>query len=185
MSKIELDLELLRNNPLFQKIKEQSNLFEELFNELANEFPQKILLKFHGNSKGTKISKGFNLENSPYQVLDLVRDFDDLSGFNIRILNWWGHGLYIFVYLGSGTSEKHPELISKLSSDYRDCEHPSPWAYGEILGILANSHNFDLESDSAKLNFKQFFKQVDPFSDFKKTLEALKKEIRFVLDYHY
>lgn len=180
MSDLILDLELLKNNILFQKIKEQSDLIEGLFNGLANEFPQKELKEIHQNSKGTKISKGYNLENAPYQVLDLVRDFDGQTGFNIRVLNWWGNGLFIFIYFGGLTFEKNIESKSRLLSTYSDCNHPSPWAYGQIISKGVAIGGFK----TRKAGFYQFFKQIEPYSEFTKTYEAIKKEIRFVLDNH-
>lgn len=180
MSDLLLDLELLKNKTLFQKIKEQSDLAENLFNTLANDFPQKELLKIHKNSKGTKISKGYNLENAPYQVLDLVRDFDDQTGFNIRILNWWGNGLFIFVYFGALTFEKNLGSIPKLIPTYNDCNHPSPWAYGQIISTEVQ----EVGLIPKKGGFKQFFKQIEPYPEFIRTYSEVKKEIRSVLDNH-
>jgi hypothetical protein len=185
MSDVKLDLELLVNNTLFLKIREQSDLITDLFNNLANEFQQEDLLKFHGDSKGTKISKGYNLANSPYQVLDLVRDFDGSSGFNIRVLNWWGHGLFIFVYYGSATADKYKQATLRLEATYLDCNHPSPWAYGQILTNQRRDRKPDTHIKVKKTGFLQFFKQIMPDPEFTKTYEVVKKEIRFVLDNHY
>lgn len=184
MSEVNFDLELLANNSLFQKIKEQTNLIEDLFHGLANDFPQSELLQLHPNSKGTKISKGYNLEKAPYQVLDLIRDFDGESGFNIRVLNWWGHGLYIFVYFGSVSSQKYKKLILELETTYRDCNHPSPWAYGQILSTVVPEGNSGIDKKVEKTDFLQFFKQIKLYPDFTKSYEAVKKEIRFILDNH-
>jgi hypothetical protein len=183
MSELRLDLDLLKNNSLFQKIKEQSDLVEDLFHSLANEFPQKDLREIHPNSKGTKISKGYNLENAPYQVLDLVRDFDDQTGFNIRVLNWWGNGLFIFVYFGKLTFEEH--FGSELASSYSDCNHPSPWAYGEIISKKVPYSDLDNVLKPKQKGFYQFFKRIEPCPEFSKTFSVIKKEIRFVLDNHY
>jgi hypothetical protein len=185
MSGLIFDLELLKNNTLFQKIKEQSDLVEDLFLQLGNEFPQKDLLKIHENSKGTKISKGYNLGNSPYQVLDLIRDFDEKTGFNIRVLNWWGNGLYIFAYFGQLTFEKHIGSGSDLPGSYQNCNHPSPWAYGEIISKVIQKDIQEKSLNPENKGFIQFFKQIEPYPDFTKTYNVVKKEIRFILDYHY
>ena len=108
----EIDIDLIKNIQLFENIQAQKNIFLNLFTEIANQFPQSILIQAHKNSKGTKVSQGINLENCPYQVLDIFRDFDRNSGFNIRILNWWGHGLYILVQFGKNTVEKHLKYIN-------------------------------------------------------------------------
>lgn len=180
MTELKLDLELLKNNTLFQKIKEQSDLVEDLFSSLANDFPQKELRKIHQNAKGTKISKGYNLENSPYQVLDLVRDFDEQTGFNIRVLNWWGNGLFIFVYFGGLTLEKYIGSLSELTASYKNCDHSSPWAYGQIISKEVQEVGLKPKKDG----FSQFFKQIDPDPEYSKTYSLIKKEIRFVLDNH-
>jgi hypothetical protein len=185
MSEVNFDLELLANNSLFQKIKEQSNLIEDLFHGLANDFPQSELLQLYANSKGTKISKGYNLENAPYQVLDLIRDFDRESGFNIRVLNWWGHGLYIFVYFGRFTYEKNFLSNISLLDTYRDCNHPSPWAYGQIISKQETDLAKDSLNNPEKIDFSQIFKRLEIDQDFSKTHSMIKKEIRFILDNHY
>jgi len=184
MSGLSIDLRLLKDKNLFQKIKEQSDVIEHLFVLLSNDFPQNELLKFHPDSKGTKISKGYNLENSPFQVLDFVRDFDKNSGFNIRILNWWGQGLFIFIYYGNVTFAKNSQSIKTLLETFEDCNHPSPWAYGQIIGnqgILSSSY---IQADSDKKDFYQIFKKIDLDQEFSKSHAMLKREIRFILDNH-
>lgn len=185
MSGVELDLNLLNNKSLFQKIKEQTDLIENLFVHLANDFPQSELLQHHPNSKGTKISKGYNLENAPYQVLDLLRDFDVNSGFNIRVLNWWGRGLYIFVFFGKLTHQEKFLTIRHLKNSYHNCNHPSPWAYEEIIANHRPNAVFRAEYDPRISDFFQIFKQVELSAEFSKTQLTLKKEIRFILDNPY
>ncbi|MCS4433533.1 hypothetical protein NK987_04015 [Aquiflexum sp. XJ19-10] len=184
MSAREFDLDLLTNKTLFHKINAQSSLIEELFHDLANEFPQNELLKFHADSKGTKVSKGYNLENLPYQVLDIVRDFDDQTGFNIRVLNWWGNGLFIFIYFGNLTFVKNSRSIKTLLKTFADCNHPSPWAYGQIIGNHGILSSSNIQADSEKKDFYQIFKQIDLDQEFSKSHLMLKREIRFILDNH-
>lgn len=184
MSGLSIDLQLLKDKNLFQKLKAQTDVIEHLFALLANDFPQNELLKFHSNSKGTKISRGYNLENSPYQVLDLVRDFDKNSGFNIRILNWWGQGLFIFIYFGEQTFDKNSLSIKTLLETFSDCNHPSPWAYGQIIGNQRKVSSTNIQGDSEKKDFYQIFKQIDLDQEFSKSHLMLKREIRFILDNH-
>jgi hypothetical protein len=185
MAGVSLDLKLLQDKALFQKIKEQSDVVENLFSALANDFPQSELSKFHPESKGTKISKGYNLENAPYQVLDLVRDFDSKKGFNIRILNWWGKGLFIFVYMGYLTYEKKLFFLANLLESYQDCQHSSPWAYGSIINGQTANEVQNSENLSVNQDFFQVFKQIVPSSEISETHLMLKKEIRFILDNPY
>lgn len=185
MSRMRLDLELLENKDLFKKIKEQSDLIASLFSDLANEFPQKELKKFHQNSKGTKISKGYNLENKPYQVLDLVRDFDDQTGFNIRILNWWGNGLFIFIYYGCQTLLNKNWKGPKAAPGFIDCSQFSPWAYGEIISAIINPPSIETGSKPLNESFSQYFKPIRPVAEYSKTFDILQKEIKLIIDNHY
>jgi hypothetical protein len=88
-----IDIDLLKDKSIFDQIQVQKSIFIEIFTELANQYPQSKLTKFHSNARGVKVSHGINLDQYPYQVLDIFRDFDLNSGLNVRVLNWMGHGL--------------------------------------------------------------------------------------------
>ncbi|MCH7403006.1 hypothetical protein ACFOUP_09815 [Belliella kenyensis] len=106
-----IDLNIIGQKELYEQIHAQKQLFIDLFTDIANEFPQSLLKSFTTDSKGTKISQGNNLNGTPYQVLDLIRNFNPDTGFNIRVLNWWGYGLYVILHLG------HERInISKLEN---------------------------------------------------------------------
>ncbi|MCH7411200.1 hypothetical protein MM239_17520 [Belliella sp. DSM 111904] len=95
-----IDLNIIGKEELFERIYSQKQLFIDLFTAIANEFPQSILKTIKSDSKGTKVSQGWNLNGTPYQVLDIFRNFDPLTGSNIRLLNWWGNGLYVVFHVG-------------------------------------------------------------------------------------
>src|SRR5690606_15294657 len=92
--------QILANTSLFEKIHQLKHSFISVFSEIANEISSGELMKLHPGSQGIKISRGNELQHCPYQVLDIIRDFTKDHGFNIRILNWWGRGLFIFVFFG-------------------------------------------------------------------------------------
>lgn len=179
-----IDRDLSGNSQLFRHIKSQSDLFVDIFQRLAEEFPQNKLLEFHPRSKGTKISKGYRLENCPYEVLDMVRDFDPKKGFNIRILQWWGHGLYLFVQFGSenslGSMMPVKNLVGFFTSD-----HPDPWDYRQIL---ATKKRMEGTMQHRKFNHDQFFqifKEIELPEDPNKLINDLKREILLIMDNHY
>ncbi|SNR94573.1 hypothetical protein SAMN06295967_101126 [Belliella buryatensis] len=172
----EINLEIIQNKVLFEKIHFQKDLFFELFTEIGNEFPQNMLIKIHPASKGSKVSQGSNLEKCPYQVLDLIRDFDNKNGFNIRVLNWWGHGLYMIVQVGK--ANHNLEAINKnlLLNNFYLSQHIRPFDY---LQIFESSVLLDSE------NHKTHSKAIDVLITFKKIeiskTASVKKEILFLL----
>ena len=179
------DLRLVEDHELFVKIKGQSDLYIRLFQLIADEFPQEMILTKHMGSKGNKISLGYRLENCPYQVLDIVRDFDENTGWNIRLLNWWGHGLYLFVLYGKSTFEKMKSSLQRLDNSYQISDQPSPWEYKKIIGGKKNIVSFSTTNNPSLPNYIQVFKKIETDPDFEKTYSILKKEIRFIFDNHY
>src|SRR5690606_26208554 len=108
-------------------------------------------------SRGIKLSKGNDLSGYPYQVLDLIRDFDTKNGLNIRVLNWFGHGLYLFVLFG----KNHPKapLIKLTGENWSFDLSSTPWEYSETLlnSISTNSPTADLLEKST---FYQWHKSL-------------------------
>src|SRR5690606_5112965 len=130
------DLYLLNNRSVFEKIHHLKSFFVSLFSELANELPSRELQTIHAASLGIKISKGNELQHCPYQVLDIIRDFNKERGFNIRILNWWGRGLFIFVFLGKDNDKLITDLnflSGMVFHGYLLAKSVSPWDYKEMI----------------------------------------------------
>jgi hypothetical protein len=178
-----IDLDLCGNSHLFRQIKSQSDLFVEIFQRLVEEFPQSRLLEFHHQSKGGKVSKGYRLENCPYEVLDLVRDFDPKTGFNIRILQWWGHGLYFFVQVGTENPRKS-EVFSRKLVDFFISDHPDPWEYAKVLSKKKKLENPAILNHGPENLFFQIFKEIQLQENPDKLLEDLKREILLIMDNH-
>lgn len=179
------DLKLVQDKELFEKIKAQSDLYTRLFQQVADEFPQEMILAKHLGSKGSKISMGYRLENCPYQVLDIVRDFDENTGWNIRLLNWWGHGLFLFVLYGKSTFQKMINSIQRLDHSYQFSTTPSPWEYKKIIEGGVNIESISNNKKTFQSKYFQVFKPIEIKPDFDKTYSILKKEIRFIFDNHF
>ncbi|MCH7397115.1 hypothetical protein MM236_03905 [Belliella sp. DSM 107340] len=167
---------------MFEDIQVQKNIFLNLFTEIANQFPQSILIQAYKNSKGTKVSQGINLENCPYQVLDICRDFDSNSGFNIRILNWWGHGLYILVQFGKITAEKQLKRINDkfkkfyvgLASDAFD--YPAVFISDHLLSTV------NLDEHIRKFGHLLIFDKITYSESINVIKFELLEKIKFILD---
>jgi hypothetical protein len=182
--------ELLNNRLLFEEIHQLKATFINFFAELANDISLDYLLSVHDASQGVKISKGNELEHCPYQVLDIVRDFDKDGGFNIRILNWWGRGLFVMVFMGhnnrqlsSGSSfvssmQYHGYLLAKTSS---------PWDYKRMidegqLEVITSRHLLNLHLDRFK--YLQLAKKMDYTADFHELKMRVKEQVDHILKYY-
>ncbi|WP_373494179.1 hypothetical protein [Aquiflexum sp.] len=182
MSERNFDLDLTLDPVLYHRIKEQTDLYIQLFQQLAGDFPQQKLSLIHPTSKGTKVTNGYRLDNCPYQVLDIARDFDPATAFNIRILNWWGNGLFVFILYGKDTLIKMEESIRRLLKFYIVSDQKSPWDYKKIINKNPSTKIIQRNTSS---DFFQIYRRIDIDPDFDKTYAILKKEITFIFDNHY
>ncbi len=131
-------LSITLDRKLFEKISAAKRLVVSIFSEVGNQLASINLKEVHATEKGIKISKGNELRQCPYQVLDIVRDFDMNKGLNIRILHWWGRGTYLFLFFG----KNHPAL-NKLLAKKRNLDEFSVcltdrWDYSEIIDHRRN-----------------------------------------------
>lgn len=164
-----LDLELWSNEELIRKQNRLKLIFHELLGELGNEFSNQILQDLHFPSKGKKVTQGNDLIGLPYQVLDLIRDFDFDQGLNIRVLNWFGKGIYLFVLCGKESFQEWD--LKEL--DFEPCQSPSPWDYSEIIEKSSKG--------GGELDYIQWFKELPIDPETSKCLILWKKEIESIL----
>jgi hypothetical protein len=126
-------LSITRERELFEKISAAKSLFVTLFSEVGNQVGLVDLNEIHPDQKGMKISKGNELQQCPYQVLDIIRDFNKESGLNIRVLHWWGRGLFLQLYFG----RMHPFLqtpgLEKLAQSRFYLCKADRWNYQKII----------------------------------------------------
>jgi hypothetical protein len=179
-------LELVADAELFHKIYKSKKCFILLFTELANRLMVENLDKWHPSSKGIKVSQGNSLQNCPYQVLDIIRDFNPEVGLNIRLLNWWGRGIYIFFFLGGDTArrffvESTPRLpIHLVNHDFYVSLAESPWDYKEMVDkkvAVKAQTNLEWRNIIEKGNHIQVFKKLSFENTPLKTQTVLFEEI--------
>ncbi|GAB3645787.1 hypothetical protein GCM10028791_04570 [Echinicola sediminis] len=184
----EINTGLLLNNALFQEIHQLKDEFISLFSDIANQISDQELAGFDTKHKGKKISKGNELQHCPYQVLDLVRNFDKETGFNIRILNWWGHGLYIMVYHGASKLPSQSCYQDYLKAEYQLCLTGSPWDYKSIIihNQQTSEHSFEqLSSHLRKVKHLQMIKSLRVPSSAEQLRNTLLEEWRLLKKFHH
>lgn len=184
------DTELLSDRRLFEEIHRLKSVFIQLFSELANEISLDKLTEVHAASQGMKISKGNELEHCPYQVLDIVRDFDKYTGFNIRLLNWWGRGVYIIIYTGKHNQRliQNSRFIANLQErGYRLAKTSSPWDYKgmideEQVEIILSVDT--LTSHISRFKYFQVLKRIEYITSPRELKMRLKDQVEHILKYY-
>lgn len=175
----DLDLELWLDKDIVSRQNALKNSFWDILSDTANAFSPAELKKIHQKSRGTKLTRGNNLEGFSYQVLDICRDFDKENGLNIRVLNWFGHGLFLFILLG----ENHSSRLEKtfIEEGFQFCLSKSEWDYvGIIHHNLASSNLTAFEVNNAEVY--QWMLQLTPNSDSIKTTTMLVGKIKKVFN---
>ncbi|UCS93079.1 hypothetical protein KZP23_20835 [Echinicola marina] len=178
-----INIELLENKSLQTQIHQLKEQFIGLFASMANQIPDAALTALHPAHKGKKISKGNELQHCPYQVLDIVRDFDKKNGFNIRFLNWWGHGLYIIIYHGAAHTPCADEYHNYLSKGFALSLTGSPWDYKGM--IIHKMYSTDIPFEQIpthidKLKHLQFIKRINYNIGVKDLEKSLMEEWRTI-----
>ena len=177
-SKPEIDLDLWLNQDLIKRQNRLKSEFLTLLSEVGNSFPSEDLNDIHPLSKGKKISKGNDLGGFPYQVLDLIRDFEPKTCSNIRLLNWFGHGFFLMLLINP---EKKVDGPSLLASNFKFALTESPWDYPEL--IVGNSKSDDLKLyASLTSDFRLWIKPISLTSSFESNQSLLQKEVKNLLE---
>lgn len=172
-----LDLDLWLDKSIIKRQNRLKTIFTEVFENVGNDVPNEKLMDFFPSSKGKKISKGNDLVGFPYLVLDLVRDFDLENGFNIRLLNWFGHGIFIAVFTGKNIIFQPSEF---LNLGYRLGLTPSPWEFSKL--ILEKKTTVDQGLiGSRKENFHLWIKELPPITEKTHLEDALVVQIKKIL----
>ncbi len=173
-----LDLQLWLDQEIIPRQNKLKAKFWELLGEVANAVDTEELTKLHSSSRGVKLSKGNDLLGYPYQVLDLIRDFDMDEGLNIRLLNWFGHGLFLFVLIGKNhTLKPHRELIA---TNWTFDQSSSPFDYPEILLNHASTSS-SAEDPIYRSTFCQWHKTLKISHDSLATKRSILNELKNIL----
>jgi len=164
MRQAKLNLGLLTDSTIFKAIHETKRQFKDLFTQLSNGWENSMLTAIYPRNKGVKISMGNELQKCPYQVLDIFRDFDKSNGHNIRILNWWGHGLYVLVFFGKDlAADTLPSQDYFQKLDFSLAKGSSPWDYEKILNLSKDpkyGSDKDIERHLSKFGYLQWYKEI-------------------------
>lgn len=180
-----LDLSFLNEaEPFFRKYNQQSNLIQEILTEVANDFPQDFLIDLFPNSRGSKISKGYQLDGLPYQVMDIVRDFNSDTGFNIRLLHWWGKGFFIFLSIGNKKINSYAEDWINHYKDYQLSSAESIFDYAEIIHSNLSLTQNNLKSTTKDSSHIQIWQKLDMEADINIMRGILTDSVKSILEYH-
>jgi hypothetical protein len=125
-----LDLDLWSDTDLIRRQSLLKRQFLAMMEDVANEIPLYELNKISSRTRGSKISRGNDLLGFPYQVLDVIRDFDTSTGINIRLLNWYGNGFFLTVLLGK---ERENPVFKFLQEGYSYGLSENKWDYPDLL----------------------------------------------------
>lgn len=183
-----IPVHLLTNAAMFEEIHQAKSAFVMLYSALANELSPEGLSEVHPASQGYKISKGNELQRCPYQVLDIIRDFDPDFGFNIRLLNWWGRGMYIFLFFGRINRRifSSPNLVDDLlKQEYFLARTSSPWDYTSIIDLGETSpirQGSEVEGHIRKFGHLQLVKKIDYTRDFPSLKQRLREQVLIILN---
>lgn len=174
-TQLTLDLELWLNADLFRRQNFLKSQFISLLEEIGNSFSANDFSEISKNSKGSKISKGNDLLGFPYQVLDLIRDFDPNTGINIRLLNWFGNGFFQTVLLGKNRLNPIESLLD-LGFSYGLSENQ--WDYSDLI-LKQNQTTNQEKIKASTLQFHHWIKtyelKSEPRVNSEKLCEAIKK----------
>jgi hypothetical protein len=176
---IQLDLSLWKDKELIIRQNQLKGAFWEIFSEIGNSSIAKELCKVHSPNKGVKLTKGNDLLGFPYHVLDLIRDFESKEGLNFRILNWFGHGMFLFVLFGKEHLHATSHFFTKNGFYY--ALTPTPWDYPEQL--LSNIFASNPDSNTFKKStYHQWFKEIH-FEGSSDCIQELEAELKKISDF--
>ncbi|MCU0400324.1 MAG: hypothetical protein MUE75_04820 [Algoriphagus sp.] len=175
--KEELDLEFWLDKSIIERQNQLKSQFLQLLESVGNSISNEELSYFFTTSRGKKITKGNDLLGYPYQVLDLVRDFDKTSGCNIRLLNWFGHGFFILIFLGKTTNIPSKGLVNL---GFQLGQADDPWDFGALI-LKKKVIRFPTESEILAIDFQLWIKEVPIPGKELSTIKLLVEDVKKIL----
>ena len=166
-----LDSDLVRRQNLLKK------QFIGILEEVANVISNLELEKISQRSRGSKISKGNDLVGLPYQVLDLIRDFDSFDGVNIRLLNWFGNGFYITVLMGKNRESLSEQFLAKGFSFGLS---ENKWDYPDLI-LNKNQTDNPETIEGSDLGFHLWIKPFEILGNPTANVLALQEEVKKIV----
>lgn len=173
----DLDLDLWLDRSVMERQNQLKNQFLHLLETVGNSISNEELTAFFKASRGKKVTKGNDLLGYPYQVLDLIRDFDKAVGCNIRLLNWFGHGFFILIFLGKRTEIPSNEL---LNCDFQLGKVDDPWDFGALI-LDKKTTASPIRTEIRAADFQLWIKEVPIFGELKSTVRLLLSEIKKII----
>lgn len=172
-----MDLQLWLNEDLIRRQNFLKNQFIHIYREVGNALLNHNLKGLSPNPASPKISRGNDLNGLPYQVLDLIRDFDPLEGANIRLLNWFGVGCFITLLLGKNTSNPVSLL---LQEDFLFGLSENQWNYQDLI-LKRNQTDDPLVIANTNLGFHHWIKPLNVVVEPTANIEAFTAQIKKIL----
>ena len=114
----EEELRVILNQSFFKvkaaAIEKIAQQFAEIADELTTIYQQYApLISYAPKQLQSKISKGENLQQLPFLILDLPKHFTTEEVFSFRLLFWWGKGFTLFLHL---KNKQLPIILEKIQS---------------------------------------------------------------------
>ena len=172
-----MDLDLWSNEELIRRQNVLKSQFIFVLKEVGNSFSAQEFRDISSRAISSKISRGNDLNGLPYQVLDLIRDFDSLEGVNIRLLNWFGVGFFTIVLHGKNRENTIPE---HLEQDFSFCLSRDQWDYKDVI-LNGNQTDSTSKILGADLDFHQWIKKIEITRDPDANAGILLKEVKNIL----
>lgn len=169
-----LDLTLWKDKQLIIRQNNLKKAFWELFSEIGNLTVSEKISASRIPAKGTKLTKGNDLLGFPYHVLDLIRDFNTETGLNIRLLNWFGNGMYLLILFGKNTTLAHSDFFA--AAGYAYALTSSPWDYPELILDSQSTNSPDFKT-LENATFHQWIKEIN-LEDSKSLLTNIEFELK-------
>ncbi|GAA0881057.1 hypothetical protein GCM10009119_40270 [Algoriphagus jejuensis] len=172
-----LDLNLWLDVDLIRQQNFLKSQFISILEAVANSVPLRDLEGISPRVRSSKISKGNDLLGLPYQVLDVVRDFDSVDGVNIRLLNWFGNGFFVSILMGK--NRKNP-ILQLLQQGFSFGLSENKWDYPDLI-LNKNLSDDPKIIQRSDLDFHLWIKSVEIEKDPKATVASLCREVKKIL----
>ncbi|MEN2282724.1 hypothetical protein AAGF08_11350 [Algoriphagus sp. SE2] len=174
-----VDLKLWRDNSFFKRQHRLKLQFWEILSRVAENISDKSLQKIRSKHKSKKLSRGNDLLGMPYHVLDIIRDFNPKSGLNIRVLNWFGNGLYLQILTGNENSEKVYNFLYENSFFYGMTD--SPWDYPGLILENQKTNSPDINQFS-KEELQVWLKEIKIEGDESEIIKTISQNISALIE---
>jgi len=174
-----IDLNLWKDQQLLKRQHRLKLQFWEIFSSISENISDESLSKICTKHKSRKLSRGNDLLGMPYHVLDIIRNFDSIKGLNIRILNWFGNGIYLMILTGNENSKKVFHFLYANDFDYGLTE--SPWDYPSLILQDQKTRTPDPEMFT-KEELQVWIKEIKITGDKNEIVKMISEQINLYVD---